>query len=90
MNTHNPKEDGSLYANGSRLYIRPKRTSTGISMGGVIAECQNRETAEELAMRANEYEKMKKALKKAMRLLAWDDPSVTQEGAAEAREAVKE
>jgi hypothetical protein len=58
-----PQYDGSLYASGATLIIRPRKTQTGITLGGSIAECQDEETATELARVFNSHGSLVEALK---------------------------
>lgn len=51
-------KDGALYARGDVLFVSPKESAEGISMGGPIAECQDQDTAEELAKLYNREKRL--------------------------------
>lgn len=64
--------DGSIYAEPGdcRVWVRPKRTGDGTTMGGPIAEAQNQETAVEIAHRCQMHDHLVDALKEARRAVA--------------------
>lgn len=58
--------DGGIYACGTTVRVRPKRgPSGGITMGGVVARCDNEEQAAEIARRCAAHGSMLKALRMA-------------------------
>jgi hypothetical protein len=59
------KDDGSLYAQGRYVKHRPKRSATGISLGGTIAMATDEKLAAEIVRRCNAFEPMEAALRTA-------------------------
>jgi|GEM_PF-6007995 len=55
--------DGGIYAEGSRVCMRPERTASGVTLGGTLADCATAATAKEIARRCAEFRPLMDALR---------------------------
>jgi hypothetical protein len=66
--------DGGLYVSGFDVCVRSKRTARGYTMGGVIAQTYNEQTAREIVRRCTAYEPLLSALREAEAALGGGAP----------------
>ena len=82
--------DGGIYAEGTRVCVRPRKHERGITLGFILAEARNECQAAEIARRCAAYEPLLTAAKEALAALEKYSPNLVMDAKDALRVAIRQ